>query len=252
MIIDVAVAIVLLISAGISFLRGLIRELFTIAGVVGGAIAAVFFAPSLSKIFRSWFGVVEGDEPEKLFDIIPMSFVAEGLAYAAIFITFVIIISVFSQFFSAAIKAAGLGPIDRTLGVIFGLLRGVLLLALLYLPFHLLVDETSKDKYFADSKTHGYIEKSSGWIAKYLPSSKEVEDKINEVEENQIKKKLFENNILSDGTKKENIREQARQAVEEEIENQIEQLEQAPSETGYDREERQDINDLFRQPSYNE
>jgi len=245
MIIDVAVAIVLLISAGISFLRGLIRELFTIAGVVGGAVAAVFFAPSLAKVFRSWFGVNEGETPEKLFDIIPMNFVAEGLAYAAIFITFVIIISVFSQFFSAAVKAAGLGPIDRTLGVIFGLLRGVLLLALIYLPFHLLMDETSKDKYFVDSKTHGYVAKASGWIAKYLPSSKEVEDKINEVEENQIKKKLFENNILSDGAKKET----PQNTIEEEAK---EQIKNAPSETGYGTEERQDINNLFRQPTYNE
>jgi membrane protein required for colicin V production len=241
MIIDIAVAIVLLISAGISFLRGLIREIFTIAGVVGGALAAIFFGPSLAGIFRSWFGIVEGEPPEKLFDLIPMNFVADGLAYAAIFIAFVIIISVFSQFFSAAIKAAGLGPIDRTLGVIFGLLRGVLLMALLYLPFHLLMDEQSKTKYFAESKTHIYIEKSAGFIAKYLPSSKDVEDKINEVEETQIKKKLFENNILSDGTEKKQTEQAAEKPVEE-----------IKPETGYDQEDRQDIKDLFRQPTYNE
>ncbi len=240
MIIDIIVAVVLLISAGISFLRGLIRELFTIAGVVGGIVASIFFSPPLAKIFRSWFGVVEGQEVEKLFDIIPMNFVADGLAYAAIFITFVIIISVFSQFFSAAVKAAGLGPIDRTMGVIFGLVRGALLIALLYLPFHLLMDEQSKTQYFSDSKTHIYVEKISGYIAQYLPSSKEVENKINEVEETQIKKKLFENNILSDGK------------TTERPEEKVEPEKTEPSEAGYEKEQREKIDSLFKKPVFNE
>lgn len=240
MIIDIVVAIVILISAGISFLRGFIRELFTIAGVVGGILAAVFFAPPLAKIFRGWFGVTEDGTPEKLFDIIPMNFVADGLAYAAIFITFVIIISVFSQFFSAAVKAAGLGPIDRTMGVIFGMLRAVLLLALLYLPFYLLMDEQSKAEYFADSKTHVYIEKVSAYIAQYLPSSKDVENKINEVEENQIKKKLFENDILSNGKK------------DEKPEAESETTQEQKPEAGYEKDERQQIDDLFREPGFNE
>ncbi len=250
MIIDIVVAIVLVVSAGISFLRGFIRELFTITGVIGGIVAAIFFSPPLANVFRDWFGAnaPSGDgtddaqEVAKLFDLIPMHYVADACAYGAIFITFVILISVLAQFFSAAVKAAGLGPIDRTFGVIFGLLRAVLLLALLYLPFHLLMDQGSKDQYFADSKTHFYIEKLSGFIARYLPSSQDVEDKVKEVQGNQIKDKLFENDILFNKDKKPTPKT-APETVEPETRN-------AP--TGYDQKQRQEIQNLFREPTYNE
>ena len=196
MIIDIVVGAVVLISAAISFLRGMIRELLTIAGVIGGLFAAMFFAPSLSPTFRDWLGVSNGGEAAKLFDIIPMGIVADVCAYASIFVIVVIIISVISHFTSATIKAMGLGPVDRTLGVIFGIARAVVLLALLYLPFHLLMDENAKAKYFADSKTHTYIEKTAEFMVRFLPSSGEVKSKVSDVTDGQIKKKLFENDIL--------------------------------------------------------
>ena len=39
MFLDIAVLVVLIISAGIAFFRGFIREALTIVGVVGGAVA---------------------------------------------------------------------------------------------------------------------------------------------------------------------------------------------------------------------
>lgn len=250
MIIDIVVGAIVLISAIISFLRGLIRETLTIAGVAAGLFAAITFGPILSPVFRSWLGVAETkaegsdatatQEVAKLFDIIPMTIVADVCAYAAIFVLVVIIVSVISHFTAGAAKAMGLGPIDRTLGVIFGIVRAVLLLALLYLPFHLLMDEDSKAKYFADSKTHIYIEKTAEFMVRFLPSSKDVEDKVNEVKDGQIKKKLYENNILTD--------ENAKPVEKKET----------PSETGYQKDQRQDLNELIgkdpvlKEPEFNE
>ena len=236
MIIDIVVGAIVLISAIISFLRGLIRETLTIAGVVGGLFAAVFFGPSLSPTFKEWLGVAEGEEVGKLFDIVPMGIVADVCAYAAVFVLVVIIISVISHFTSGAVKAMGLGPIDRTLGVIFGIARAVILLSLLYLPFHLLMDEDSKAKYFADSKTHRFIESTSEFIVRFLPSSNDVKDKVEDVTESEIKKKLFENDILHNKDAKPVLKETPKS-----------------NETGYEKNERQDLNELIQEePNYNE
>lgn len=241
MIIDIVVGAVVLISAIISFLRGLIRETLTIAGVVAGFFAAVYFGPKLSPIFKNWLGVTP-DSTEKLFDIVPMGIVADVCAYAAIFILVVIIISVISHFTSGAAKAMGLGPIDRTLGVIFGIVRAVILLALIYLPFHLLMDDDSKTTYFEDSKTHIFIEKTAEVMVKFLPSSKEVKDKVEEVADGEIKKKLFENDILND----KNAPPKAAKPV-------------IIEETGYEKDERKNLEDLIieedpvlKEPSYNQ
>ncbi len=199
MIIDIVVGAVVLISAIISFLRGLIRELLTIIGVVGGFFAALFFGPKLSPLFQDWFGIVEGEEIGKLFDIVPMNIVADVCAYASVFIVVVIILSLISYFSANAVKATGMGPIDRTLGVIFGILRAVVLLGLLYLPFHLLMSEESKAKYFSGSETQPLIEKVSQSLTRFLPSSDdmdEMKERVGRATGGSIKGKLFENDIL--------------------------------------------------------
>ena len=65
MIVDILVLAVLLISALIAFLRGFIREVLTITGVVGGLAAAYFGGPLLAPLMRGWLGVQEGVEPNK-------------------------------------------------------------------------------------------------------------------------------------------------------------------------------------------
>ena len=235
MIIDLVVGAVILVSAVISFFRGFIRETLTIAGVAGGGFAAILFGPSLAPTFRDWLGIVDGEPVEKLFDLVPMTIIANVCAYAAIFIGVVITISVISHFISGAVKAMGLGPIDRTFGVIFGIVRAVLLLGLLYLPFHLLMDGAAKEKYFGESKTHIYIEKTSSVIARFLPSSKEVKDSAEDAVEGQIKKKLFENDILHNKDAEPVVLPK-----EEKVE------------TGYDKDERNQLDDLIEEPTYNE
>lgn len=235
MIIDILVGVVALLSALISFFRGFIREVLTIAGVAGGIFAAIFFGPSLAPILRGWLGAGEGDEePTKLFDLIPMSLIADIAAYGAVFIIVVIIISVISHFTAGAAKAIGLGPIDRTLGVIFGVGRALVLLALLYLPFHLLMEQSTKDEYFGDSHTFFMIEKTSAFIASFLPDTEEVE----ETAQDKIRDKLKEQDLLKsdkeeskdeDGPKKELIdlksegyQEEQREGLDALIENKTE------------------------------
>lgn len=234
MIIDIVVAAVVLISAMISFFRGFIRELFTIAGVVAGFFAAVFFGPKLSPVFDGWLGVNKDPEKiEKLFDIVPMNIVADICAYAAIFILVVIVVSVMSHFMSATVKAMGLGPIDRTLGVIFGIVRAVILLSLLYLPFHLLMGKESKDEYFGDSKTHYYIEKTSAYIAQFLPSSDKIKEQVNNKTGESIKDKLMDNDFLKDEKEKSEI-----------------EVKPAPNdEVGYEEKQREKLENLFEKPS---
>ncbi len=199
MIIDIVVGVVTLLSALISFLRGFIREVLTIAGVVGGLVAAYFMGPALAPIFKDWLNAGPDDEPQKLFDIVPLSLVGDIAAYGAVFVIVVIILSVISHFTAGAAKAMGLGPIDRTLGVMFGIVRSVILLGLLYLPFHLLMDQETKDEIFAGSRTHYIIEKTADFMVKFLPESQQVE----ETAQDKIKEKLKEQDILrSDDDKK--------------------------------------------------
>lgn len=234
MIIDIVAALVVVSSALISFMRGFIREVLTIAGVIGGVVAAILLGPVFVPMVRGWFGVVEdAEKPAKLFDIIPMEIVSDAVTYGVIFLTVVIVLSVLSHMMSGAAKAMGLGPVDRTLGVFFGIARGLLLLGLVYLPFHLLMGEKQKEDIFKDSQTHYFIEKVSTVMAQYLPESEDVEKKIDDTTGDLIKQKLEDQNLLGTPTKKE-----AAPPPDEKIEKS----------NGYKQDERQKMDSLFVEP----
>ena len=236
MIIDIVVALVVLSSALISFMRGFIREVLTIAGVVGGILAAVFLGPSLAPTVRVWFGVGEdGEDAKKLFDIIPMEVVADVTTYGAIFIAVVIVLSVLSHFISGAAKAVGLGPVDRSLGVIFGVARALVLLGLFYLPFHMMMPEKRKDEFFKDSQTHYFIEKIAAAMEAYLPESDEVKEETDDL----IKKKLEEQDLLG-GKKKDPEAELTVTPLSDDAGD------------GYNNEEREKLDKLFNEPATNE
>ena len=236
MIIDIVVALVVLSSALISFMRGFIREVLTIAGVVGGILAAVFLGPSLAPTVRVWFGVGEdGEDAKKLFDIIPMEVVADVTTYGAIFIAVVIVLSVLSHFISGAAKAVGLGPVDRSLGVIFGVARALVLLGLFYLPFHMMMPEKRKDEFFKDSQTHYFIEKIAAAMEAYLPESDEVKEETDDL----IKKKLEEQDLLG-GKKKDPEAELTVTPLSDDAGD------------GCNNEEREKLDKLFNEPATNE
>ncbi|PZQ44978.1 MAG: colicin V production family protein [Micavibrio aeruginosavorus] len=250
MIIDIVVGLVVLASALISFMRGLIREVLTIAGVLGGGMAAVFFGPSLVPTVRTWFGVTDGEDSKKLFDMIPMEIVADITTYGVIFILVVIILSVISHFVSGAAKAVGLGPVDRTLGVFFGVARALIILGLLYLPFHLNMKQEAKDEYLKDSQTLYIIEKVSAAMADYLPDSDKVEKGAKDTANDLIKKKLEEQDLLGGG-KKESAKEPEAKLTIVPLSDDKKETEKKSGE-GYDDKQRQKLDQLFTEPATNE
>lgn len=199
MILDAIVAVILLISISIALLRGFIREVLTIFGIGGGVLAAYVCGPLLLPFISDWMGVVQGDDAEKLFGVIPYEYVAYAMSYGLMFIIFVILLSILSHFLAEFAKNLGLGALDRTLGAVFGIVRGVLVLGLLYLPFLHFVSDERKVQWFEDSKSQIYLEITSTWIDGFIPRSVEENIEIgldNAKNISDMGKKLQEMNVL--------------------------------------------------------
>jgi len=236
MLVDGIVLVVLLISASIAFVRGFIREVLTILGVVGGLVAAYFGGPMLQSIISGFMGVSEGAEPQRLLGIIPYTLLADAIAYGSVFIIVVVALSVLSHFLAEAAKNIGLGAVDRTLGVLFGLMRGVLLLGLLFMPVHLFVDQETRDKWMGDSQTRFYLEETAGVMLRLLP--KETVDNLEEKAEEAAEK----------GEKARSQIDVLR-AAEEGKDIKVEELKAPEKEkgSGYGDDFRQEMDSLFEQ-----
>ncbi|MBP7722638.1 MAG: CvpA family protein [Alphaproteobacteria bacterium] len=206
MIFDVIVLIITLISAFIAFLRGLIREVLTIFGVVGGLAAAWYAGPMLLPYMKDWLGVKEGAEPEKLLGVLPYDILAVILAYGIIFIVVALVLSIVSHILAETARAIGLGPVDRTLGVIFGIARGILLVSIPVMVMQLITSDEQREEWFKDSKTYFYVDQVSVALLDMVPDStveKFKEDAETIKESASTREKLQQMDILKGGAPRE-------------------------------------------------
>ena len=170
MALDIIVLIILGLSVIVAFFRGFIREVLTIAGLVGAAFAAVTYGSSLTPIFKGWISDPNTEETGKIFDLIPVDLAAMGGSYVLIFVGVLVALSVATHFIAKAAQHLGLGVLDRSLGILFGLVRGIVLIGLLYLPFHHLLSEEEKTRWFGASKSHFYVQYSAKLMQAFIPS----------------------------------------------------------------------------------
>ncbi len=105
---------VLLASMVVGFWRGLVYEVLSLAGWVAALVVAQWLAPEVV----GWLPFVKGA---------PAS-VQYAVAFAVVFVGTVFAAGMVSWLIKKLVETVGLRPLDRTLGGVFGLARGVVLL----------------------------------------------------------------------------------------------------------------------------
>ena len=126
---DAVVLLLVLLSAGLAFSRGVTRELLAIGGWLAAALAAFYFAPLVEPLIRE-IPVVGG--------FLRSSCTLSALAaFVLMFALALVLIGIFTPILSNVIRDSALGPIDKGLGFIFGAARGLVLVAVLYMLYDL-------------------------------------------------------------------------------------------------------------------
>lgn len=128
---DGAVALIVLVSAALAYNRGLVREALAIGGWILAGLVAFYFAPMVTPLIL---------EVPYVNDILRSSCTLTTLAaFAVVFAVALLIISIFTPVLSSAVQSTALASIDRALGFLFGVARGVVLIGVLYLLYDTLV-----------------------------------------------------------------------------------------------------------------
>lgn len=125
--VDGVVALVIVVSAILAYSRGLVRETLAILGWIAAAILAFVLAPAAEPLMREipYLGSILGDSCE-------LTIIA---AFAAVFAVVLMVVALFTPVFSSLIRNSALGGIDQGLGFFFGVLRGIVLVAVALLVF---------------------------------------------------------------------------------------------------------------------
>jgi membrane protein required for colicin V production len=125
--IDAIVAAVTLLSAFLAWSRGFTREVFAIGGWILAAVIAFYLAPLVAPLAAEipWLG-------EKLAESCLILMIA---AFSLVVAASLLILAVFTPIFASVVLESALGPVDRALGFLFGIARGIVLVAVAYLVY---------------------------------------------------------------------------------------------------------------------
>ncbi|MBT5414769.1 MAG: CvpA family protein [Rhodospirillaceae bacterium] len=151
---DIGVVVVLLLSGLLALSRGLVKEAFALAAWVGGALIALWAFP-LVRPFA--------------LDFIPIPWAAEAATAIGLFILGFIAISLISRPITSRVRDSDLRPLDRSLGFLFGLLRGAALISLVYLLMLWLWQPIDHPDWVRNARSLPLVERGTKILQLFIP-----------------------------------------------------------------------------------
>ena len=143
-----------LISGMLAMYRGLTREVLSILSWALAALAAVVFAIYYRHLANDVALSLGLDKT-----------IALGLCAIGIFVLVLIVVHFITSRFSETILDSRIGALDRSLGFVFGLLRGFILVVILYFFGTFLEQDEEKHPYWVtQSQSLPYIKDTGNYI----------------------------------------------------------------------------------------
>ncbi len=156
--IDILILLILAIAIGTGFWRGFIHETLSLLSWVAAFIVARVFAPDVAHWLQQHI------ESEALILL---------LSWVIPFISTFLIFSLLKVLLISLINIAGLRPVDRMLGAVFGAMKGVLLVTAIVLVIQLVLSR-SGEPFKTDSKLIPHFQVVALWMLKTLDQETEL------------------------------------------------------------------------------
>ncbi len=127
--VDGVVLAVILLSAGLAYFRGLVREVLGIGAWAGAIIAAVIAEPQATPIASQY---------------VQPPWLATGAAVGVVFLVVLVVLKILIAWLAGKVQRSALGGVDRALGLLFGGARGAFIVVIAYIVAGLLLPSTDK------------------------------------------------------------------------------------------------------------
>src|SRR2546421_3044576 len=155
---DIILIGVMLISGLLAMIRGFMREILSIAAWIIAAVATLYFYAKLLPFAKSYFN---------------NDLVAAAVVVGGTFLVTLLIVSVITVRFSDMVLDSRIGALDRTLGFLFGLARGLIIVVICYLLGSWLVPERTQPDWVRQAKSKVVLQSTGEWLMSMLPDDPE-------------------------------------------------------------------------------
>lgn len=146
--VDWGILVVLFCSIVLSLWRGFAREAVSLAGWVAAFVFANMFVAELAGVLMRWIDNVTG------------SYIA---AYALLFVGTLVLAGIVARLSAQVVRVSGLSLLDRILGTVFGLARGIIIIVVaVYVIQHLLPPQDLQ--FLQRSQLMPYVDMLVQWV----------------------------------------------------------------------------------------
>jgi membrane protein required for colicin V production len=157
-ILDLVLLAVMLVSGLLAMVRGFMREILSIAAWGTAALVTLYTFPKLLPTAKTYFN---------------NDTVASVAVVAGVFVGTLIVVSIITVRISDMILDSRIGALDRTLGFLFGLARGLLIVVVAYQFFIWLVPDKQRPDWVTGAKSRVVLQGTGEWLMSLLPDDPE-------------------------------------------------------------------------------
>jgi len=157
---DLTFTVILLLSGVLAFFRGAVREVLAIGGWMAAVAASYYGFDYVRPYIVAMIGV-------------PM--VADAVTSIGLFVTTMVVMSLINGAISRRVKMSSLDTLDGSLGFLFGLARGALIICIAYLVMVIFVPPEEQPITVHQARALPLIEVGAGWLVMAVPEDKREE-----------------------------------------------------------------------------
>ena len=151
-VVDIVIVAVIIISGIFAFIRGFVQETLSVVGWIGAAAATVYTFNAVNPVV---LGYVE-NEP-----------LAIGITIVGTFVITLVVLSLISHSIAVRVRASSVSALDRTLGFLFGLARGAVVVIAAYLALEWALPPEDQPVWIREARLTPYAIRG-GEVAKEL------------------------------------------------------------------------------------
>lgn len=161
---DFIVLGLLLISAGVGFVRGAVREIFALVALVAAASLAILGLPLFGPLVR---------------DVIKPGWLGTVAALALVFVVAFITLRLIGAAVARQVQSTQmLGFLDRSLGLLIGLGRGLIVLGALFLMFNAATPDDLRPRWITRAQTWPLASSMGGLIRDLAPQGLDLAGRL--------------------------------------------------------------------------
>jgi membrane protein required for colicin V production len=151
---DIIIIGIIILSGLFALARGLVKELLSIASWAGAVMVTLFGFLPLRSIAR---------------EMISLPLAADITTGAALFLGSLFIFSLISHYVSKVVQGSAVGALDRTLGFVFGLARGLLIVIVLFMAASWAIGPKDQPGWFKNARSIPIVATGARMVLTLVP-----------------------------------------------------------------------------------